>query len=862
MPSIEHLVTQREQWIKAICTGVVKTIGAHPALAPTMISSELGDSDLVRALLLVRIAVLDARGHTTGDITDLLADSLVFAAPKPEARHLADLVRKTRSRMEYDGLTRSAFLLGLGLRAWSPESTYRLLVEYWSAQRARSVTRTRVKRELSRCWEVQGLRLMDACLSLPPYPLEGYPDLWARLKAEPDFRVGNFAALGLSGKGANKQAWERWVERLPFTTYKAGHLVVVGGELVRCTEARRFLREVLNQPYTDDDLRPVARALYIIEDQLEQLGAAINGLSTIEYDLLRGRTQQEYFQDGCIAAFLNWSLEWETRPSGLGVLGSQAVHGVWGTLPWWNITVRDAGEVEAAEAVLKEGMLPLGFECDPADSSRLVLICRKPKTKSMGMRARFVFDLKSLAHACELLLIGRRHNISVDVLREVEDEWEGVESIHMGTLNITADRELIGLITKIAMEALKEALPNDQEAVYDHHWGNQSASEVLQHISGYNLDSYLSARHLLVVQPHESRGEIALEATDPPMSMASFSRHQSKCGPGERSSHTGKSLAARSLSSFSESGFVYVQRNPAFPEMLKVGYSKRLPEDRAQELSGTAVPFPFDVLYRSAMSCAHEVERAVHRLLAAHRVSPNREYFRVSLETAVEAIRHCQGELTGINAWESMPAVHRLHAGDRVTLPLKADQIFVLTAYRHPLSDSSAEALDIWQAHADGDVLEIYVTNDPGHVSGLSDGDPDGDKDPVPFLNRDNSAPNGMLIGRERLMAGDRLIWLCDEEGTAHCRSVVFEANEFCQVACRTWNPQMNPIGLPILLKDLIRKLSRGMVSAVREVLALGVPHTWAPRSPDAEGGWAEPATDPQPPEYWLRQLRQRSKDR
>lgn len=127
MPSMGHLATQRKQWIKAICTGLVETIGTHPALDPARISSELGDSDLVRALLIVRIAVLDARGHTTGDITNLLADSPAFAAPKPETRHLTDLVEKACSRMEFDGLTHSVLLLGLGLRAWSPESTYRLL---------------------------------------------------------------------------------------------------------------------------------------------------------------------------------------------------------------------------------------------------------------------------------------------------------------------------------------------------------------------------------------------------------------------------------------------------------------------------------------------------------------------------------------------------------------------------------------------------------------------------------------------------------------------------------------------------------------------------------------------------------------
>jgi T5orf172 domain len=519
--------------------------------------------------------------------------------------------------------------------------------------------------------------------------------------------------------------------------------------------------------------------------------------------------------------------------------------------------VRDAKEVDAAEASLIEGMLPLGFERDPAYPSLLILICRKPRTKSLGMRSHFVFDLENLGHACELLLISRRRNISVDVIKETIDEWDDIKSIHMGTLNISIGCELAELITGIATEALEKALPSDREPIYDNHWGIQSLREALQRNPGYIVDSCSPARHLLVTQFHGNRVGITLE-TDPPVSMASFS---TRCTPQKRPSRAGGSLTARSLSSFRENGFIYILRNPAFPEMLKIGYSNLLPEDRAQELSGTALPFQFDVLYRTASSCVYEVEKAVHRLLVAHRVSPNREYFRISLEAAIEAIRYCQGELTGINAWEPVPTVHRLRAGDRVTLPLKANQMFVLTAYRQPL-DSSAEVLDIWQAHADGDLLEIQVTDDPGHVSGFSDEDPGGYEDPVPFLNRDNSAPNGMLIGRERLMAGDRLIWLSDEEGTTHCRSVVFEANSFCQVTCRTWNPQQNSVGLPLLLNYVTGENSKSMVSAVREVLTLGIPRTWAPRNPDAEDGWAKPATHPQPPEYWLPQLRRRRSHR
>ncbi|NQZ11489.1 MAG: hypothetical protein HRT35_30420 [Algicola sp.] len=56
--------------------------------------------------------------------------------------------------------------------------------------------------------------------------------------------------------------------------------------------------------------------------------------------------------------------------------------------------------------------------------------------------------------------------------------------------------------------------------------------------------------------------------------------------------------------------------------------------------------------------------------------------------------------------------------------------------------------------------MEIFAEHSPTHVAGMSDYDPDSDKDPVPYLNRENNAVNGMLNGREKLMPSDRLVWI------------------------------------------------------------------------------------------------------
>jgi hypothetical protein len=78
-----------------------------------------------------------------------------------------------------------------------------------------------------------------------------------------------------------------------------------------------------------------------------------------------------------------------------------------------------------------------------------------------------------------------------------------------------------------------------------------------------------------------------------------------------------------------------------------------------------------------------------------------------------------------------------------------------------------------------------------------------------------------MLHGRERLVAGDRLIWFSDEEGPTGARGVVFEADDFCQVTYRTFALRRGPLGMPLLLNDLDRDIPDAMGAPIRDVLAL-----------------------------------------
>lgn len=87
-------------------------------------------------------------------------------------------------------------------------------------------------------------------------------------------------------------------------------------------------------------------------------------------------------------------------------------------------------------------------------------------------------------------------------------------------------------------------------------------------------------------------------------------------------------------------GWVYILSNPEMPELLKIGFTERDPSSRAKEISqDTGVPSEFIVDYQVYSSCPYELERVVHELLQKYRLNNNREFFRCSHASAIEAIK-------------------------------------------------------------------------------------------------------------------------------------------------------------------------------------------------------------------------------
>ncbi|SNR35363.1 GIY-YIG nuclease family protein [Actinomadura mexicana] len=280
----------------------------------------------------------------------------------------------------------------------------------------------------------------------------------------------------------------------------------------------------------------------------------------------------------------------------------------------------------------------------------------------------------------------------------------------------------------------------------------------------------------------------------------------------------------------------------------------KLAEDRARKLQHTGVPLPFDVEFRSATSHPRAVESTAHVELAPFRVAPNREFFRCPPSVAIGAVENALLDAAGLPAWAT-DHQHFVKHGDRIAITMRAGDLFVVLSYPH-LMARQADPIDIWQAHSNGDSLELMGSATPGHVAGFSDGDPGGEADPVPYVDRAGTTPNGSINGRERLMPGERLLWLRPVANGESCALAMFEMQNHCQVISRTWNLKLTPHGHPLILNiPSIEELPPCAVRAVRGAMRMAFPRRWAPRSPDPTEGWTPVASDPPPPEYWLRQL-------
>lgn len=88
-------------------------------------------------------------------------------------------------------------------------------------------------------------------------------------------------------------------------------------------------------------------------------------------------------------------------------------------------------------------------------------------------------------------------------------------------------------------------------------------------------------------------------------------------------------------------GYIYILSNPYMPGVVKIGRTEGDPNERISELSSaTGVPASFVLEYSLFVPDLEMAEKEIHVALSGNRVDDNKEFFKLSVDQAKEAVRN------------------------------------------------------------------------------------------------------------------------------------------------------------------------------------------------------------------------------
>lgn len=86
--------------------------------------------------------------------------------------------------------------------------------------------------------------------------------------------------------------------------------------------------------------------------------------------------------------------------------------------------------------------------------------------------------------------------------------------------------------------------------------------------------------------------------------------------------------------------WVYILSNPTQPGLLKIGYTRLNPEERAKQISkSTGVALPYNVEWAFNCFNGFMLEQEIHKMFEGYRINSNREFFEIPLEEAKISIK-------------------------------------------------------------------------------------------------------------------------------------------------------------------------------------------------------------------------------
>ena len=118
------------------------------------------------------------------------------------------------------------------------------------------------------------------------------------------------------------------------------------------------------------------------------------------------------------------------------------------------------------------------------------------------------------------------------------------------------------------------------------------------------------------------------------------------------------------------SGYVVCLSNPSFADCYYISVTTKRPNERADELYSEGVLWPFKIEMAKQVAKLDGKLVSLHRLIGkmGDRLTPDRDYFRVSMDVVESLFDLFDGEL-----WTEEPSTQGLSAADKVAAFLKQD---------------------------------------------------------------------------------------------------------------------------------------------------------------------------------------------
>jgi len=137
------------------------------------------------------------------------------------------------------------------------------------------------------------------------------------------------------------------------------------------------------------------------------------------------------------------------------------------------------------------------------------------------------------------------------------------------------------------------------------------------------------------------------------------------------------------------SEIIYILINEAMPGYVKIGKTSTSLEQRIRELSAsTSIPLPFTCFYACTVKDAVFVEHQLHDAFDNNRINPRREFFQISPERVVSALKLAEIENVTpkkdfVESHEDQQALNQVRAEMRakfnfkmVDIPVGAELVF------------------------------------------------------------------------------------------------------------------------------------------------------------------------------------------